>query len=106
MIGIGLLFLGLIWSVLLLAVQGEISIETADLTGFRLWLITSDEQSGLGLSRTRSLPAEPDENREHCVETVTQFLLFRSSAPQAPHSYCECYQDQGDRWQYVGACER
>ena len=102
---IGILLLGLIWSVFLMAIKGEIHIQTADLTGFRLWLITANDQSGLGLSHSRSLSAEQDENGEHCVETTTHFLLLGSSAPEPAQPYCECYVDQSGQWQFVGACD-
>jgi hypothetical protein len=104
-IGIGLLLIALLWSVVLLAVQGEVSIQGADLTGFRLWMITLDGHTGLGLSRTRSVSAEQDENDEYCVETTTHFLLLGSSAPEPAKPYCECYQEQDGQWQYVGVCD-
>jgi hypothetical protein len=101
----GILLLGLIWSVFLLAIKGEIRMQTADLTGFRLWRITTDGGSGLGLSRTRNASAEQDENEEHCVETTTHFYLLGSSASEPVSTYCECYANQGGQWQFVGACK-
>jgi hypothetical protein len=101
----GIILLSLIWSVFLLAIQGEIRLQTGDLTGLRLWLITADGGTGLGLSRTRNASAEQDENEEHCVETTTHFLLLGSSAPEPVGTYCECYANQGGGWQFVGACE-
>ena len=100
----GIILLSLIWSVFLLAIQGEIRLQTGDLTGFRLWLVTTDGYSGLGLSHTCNTSAEPGEKEEHCVETTTQFLLLGSSAPEPVYPYCECYANQGGGWQFVGAC--
>jgi len=100
----GIILLSLIWSVFLLAIQGEIRLQTGDLTGFRLWLVTTDGHSGLGLSHSRNISAEQDGNEEHCVETTTQFLLLGSSAPEPVYPYCECYANQGGGWQFVGAC--
>ena len=101
----GIILLSLIWSVFLLAIQGEIRLQTGDLTGFRLWLVTTDGHSGLGLSHSRNISAEQDGNEEHCVETTTQFLLLGSSAPEPVYPYGECYANQGGQWQFVGACK-
>jgi hypothetical protein len=103
-IGFGLVLIALLWLVFLLAVQGEISMQAADLTGFRLWVIRSDSRSGLGLSRTRNVSSAASAG-DRCVETTTRYLLFRTSPPEPVSTYCECYLDQGGQWQYVGECE-
>jgi hypothetical protein len=80
-------------------------MQSKDLTGFRLWIIDTNGQHGLGFSRTRIISSEPSRG-EHCVETATRFLLHRSNTSEPVRVYCECYEEQGDSWQYVGVCTR
>jgi hypothetical protein len=100
---IGILLFILLWSAILLAVQGEMSIQTPDLTGFRLWLITADGQRGVGFSTSRRASSEAALG-DHCVKTTVQFFFWRSRKPEPAQVYCECYSGFEDSWQYLGAC--
>jgi hypothetical protein len=74
---------------IMLAVQGEITISTGGAPGqqTRLWLVSEPDERGLGISSASAIQSAPD---AVCVETSVRFYLWAGSSE--PSVYCECYQ--------------
>ena len=73
---------------IVLAVQGEITISTGSAPGqqTRLWLISEPDERGLALS---SASVTQSDANALCVETSVRFLLWTGKTE--PSVYCECY---------------
>lgn len=71
-----------------LAVQGEITVSTGGAPGqqTRLWLISEADERGLAISSASVTQTEPN---ALCVQTDVRFLLWSGKAE--PSVYCECY---------------
>ncbi len=100
---IGFILLALLWAVLTLAIQGEIQLQRADLTGYRLWLLAAEDSRGLGFSNAQVVPGDV-ENGDHCVMTTSRFILWRSGDQERVQVYCECYSNSDSGWLYSGTC--
>lgn len=99
----GVILFVMIWIALSLGIRGEINLQNNDLVGLRVWRISSESDQGLALSRSQRV-SEENGSHDLCVKTTVRFLLWRSSAPQLPQAFCECYQGSTGQWQYTGAC--
>ncbi len=90
--------------VVVLATRGEISISTgaAPDQQTRIWLVMEARSRGIGLS-TASIHPSAD---RICVQTDVRFFLWQGSAD--PTSYCACYSQDADTYNFVstttGAC--
>ena len=82
---------------IILAVQGEISIQTGSVPEqrVRIWLIQEANQSGVGISTPKTFA----QNEAMCIQTNVTFMLWRGSSD--PTQYCECYTQSGADWQII-----
>ncbi len=103
-LGFGLILAVMLWSAFLLAIRGELAIQTSDLAGYRLWLLNSDNGPGIGFSRAHPSDAGMMDG-EQCIETVTDFYIWGSKSSEPQQVYCECFARVEGGWAYRGTCE-
>lgn len=74
---------------IVLAVQGEITLTTGSAPGqqTRLWLVSEPDERGLAVS---SAAVTERGSNALCVETSVRFYLWAGQAE--PSLYCECYE--------------
>lgn len=62
---------------------------------WRLFLIEEPDERGLGFSAGSIESGGADEG-QFCIKTTTRYFLWEGSAETV--SYCNCYEQQGERW--------
>jgi hypothetical protein len=79
-----------------LATQKEIILTHSDIPqdDFRVWLIQSAKQRGLGISNSRRVSVSDD---SVCTVIDGFFILWEGKGE--PSHYCSCYQKQDSVWQ-------
>ena len=85
-------------TIAVLAGRGEIVQQRGELGERRVWLVTENENRGLGFSSARVVSGS-EESRVACVRTRVGFLLWRSAGRGQGTSYCECFEESGGQWQ-------
>lgn len=103
-LALGILGALVVFSGLKLAVQGELRLGGGDLTPRRAWLVTGPDNAGLAYESSRIVTGSRTEG-EACVHTAVSFFFWRRDETAQPVDFCECYQRQGETWQYSGTCE-
>lgn len=86
-----------------LVVNGEIKLNRGDLEGYRIWVVRGEGFPGFGFSSSKELKSDGDPGAT-CIETRARFLVFQSESEIAPSTYCECYELDKGRWNYIGQC--
>ena len=106
-LGCGLLTI--VWFMLLLmpcamfvlATSGEIRLDHVNIPEphdhplFSISLVVDAHNSGLKISRSW---LAQDENGLACVETVTNYLRWRSDGTESTVVFCQCYRRDDTRW--------
>lgn len=99
---IGLLCAGIFFVALGFFQRGELTYAPEPYRSARLWLVRTDEGSGIGYSVTRPLRGETDDRV--CAETAVRFLLTRRDASSPDVDFCECYERARGSWSSLGPC--
>ena len=86
-----------------LVVREEITLKTSPVGEIRLWLVREGNEQGVGLS-TMQRVAGGEKSDHVCYRSQVHFLLWRSLAVERQSTYCECYEFDGGRWTFSGAC--
>ena len=103
----GCVVLILLWFVLLtlpcfaiiLATQREIVLTHSDVPddNFRVWLIQSTTQRGIGISNSRRVDAA---NNAICTVTDGKFLMWQGTGGDPIH-FCSCYSHQDNNFSSI-----
>jgi hypothetical protein len=84
-----------------LATQGEIAIRLGDAPeqSFRVWLLSEENERGLGISR----PSVSERDELVCVQTDVNFVLWMGQSDSS--TFCDCYNRATDAtdWSLVSS---
>lgn len=91
---------------IVLATQGEISVQTGSVPGqvFRMWLVDGIGERGIAISRPSRI-TNPETNWT-CLQTNTDFILWMGKGTAS--IACDCYEQSDNGWvsvsSQVGEC--
>ena len=100
---LGIVLLVILWTAIQLAVTGEVGIQTREMVGIRLWVVSAEGNQGLAFSRSRRESTEG--SQDICLQTTVGYLLRKMNSPQPALRYCECYTRFSGQLEYVGDCD-
>ena len=104
----GYLMAGLIWLVLMclplvavvVAIQGELKIGDMERSHVRIFMVRSDESTGVGAEWSRG-----DVDERKCFDTSVRYLLWEGDSTGVNVDYCDCQLKSGALNHFNGSCD-
>lgn len=87
-----------------LVFEGEVRFGDPGLPQSRLWLIGESDNRGLGFTLVRQVSRSSD-GEEICIQSRSDFLLWKGDSSAQPNGLCDCYRMVADRWRETGSCQ-